>query len=164
MKRILLFLILSFNLFSVEIVDEIGIFNKNNIKDFEKKVVSLEKSSGYNFIFYYGFSEKIINLKGKEKTILLEMVKKEEENIGLNIYYSKDLKFKNEKVDAIIEENRNLMENGKYIQFSYDTAEKISGLGKTIFNKNFYLFVITAFIILIFIVKYKHKGFRVNRL
>ena len=162
MKRIILFIIISVNMCAFEIKDNIGIFDKNSEKEFEEKVKKIENKSRINFIFEYDFSKKVINLKDNKNTILLEIIKKDNRETEVNLYVSNDLNIKKETLDKAVNKPRDLIENGKYSEYSYEVAKE---LGEN--NKNnsliIYIISIITFIFLCFGVKYVYKGFRANR-
>lgn len=162
MKKIILFIIMGINLISAEIKDNIGIFNANSLEDFTNKIQKIEDKKNMNFIFEYDFSKKIINLKDNKRTVLLEIIKSDKQKISLNIYISNDLNISKETLDNIIDNQSQLIENGKYKEYSYIIAEKIAETQTK--NIEFqYIIIIISFIFLCFSVKYIHKGFRANR-
>ena len=162
MKRIILFIIISMNLSAFEIKDNIGIFDENSKKEFEEKVRKIENKSNLNFIFEYDFSKKVINLRDKKNTVLLEIIKKDNRETEVNFYISKDLDINKEVLDKAANNRKDLIENGKYREYSYEVINEIGKYNK----KNSlitYIISIIAFIFLLFSVKYVYKGFRANR-
>jgi VIT1/CCC1 family predicted Fe2+/Mn2+ transporter len=162
MKRIILFIIMSINLCAFEVKDNIGIFDESSKKEFEKKIREIENKSRLNFIFDYDLSKKVINLKDNKKTILIEIIKKEDRKTDVNLYISNDLNISKEILDKAVNSRKDLIENGKYREYSYEVSKE---LGKTGKNNSLliYFFAIISFIFLYFIVKYSYKGFRANR-
>ena len=162
MKRIILFIIISMNLSAFEIKDNIGIFDENSKKEFEEKVHKIENKSNLNFIFEYDFSKKVINLKDKKNTVLLEIIKKDNRETEVNFYISKDLDINKEILDKTVNNRKDLIENGKYREYSYEIAKEIGEYNK---NNSFIIYIISiiTFIFLLFSVKYVYKGFRANR-
>lgn len=162
MKRIILFIIINMSLCAFEIKDNIGIFDEKSKKEFEEKVQEVETKSKLNFIFEYDFSKKVINLKNNKNTVLLEIIKKDNRETDVNIYVSNDLNIKKEILDKAVNHRKDLVENGKYREYSYEVIKEI---GKN--NKNnsliIYIISIITFIFLCFGVKYVYKGFRANR-
>lgn len=162
MKKIILFIILSINLCAFQVKDKIGIFDEGSQKEFEKKIRNIEEKSGLNFIFEYDFSKKIINLKDNKKTVLIEIIKKDNREIDVNLYISSDLNIKKDILDKAVNNRKDLIEDGKYKEYSYEVARELGEDNKK--NSLFlYFFSFISFIFLYFIVKYIHKGFRANR-
>ena len=112
MKRIILFIIISMNLSAFEIKDNIGIFDENSKREFEEKVRKIENKSNLNFIFEYDFSKKVINLKDKKNTVLLEIIKKDNRETEVNFYISKDLDINKEVLDKAANNRKDLIKNG----------------------------------------------------
>lgn len=162
MKKIILFMIIGINLISAEIKDNIGIFDTNSLNDFRDKIQKIEDKKDMTFIFEYDFSKKVINLKDKKRTVLLEIIKSDKQNIVLNVYISNDLNINKDTLDNIIKNQNQLIENGKYKEYSYIIAEEIAETQKKNI-KYLYIIIIISFIFLCFSVKYMYKGFRANR-
>ena len=162
MKRIILFIIISMNLSAFEIKDNIGIFDENSKKEFEEKVHKIESKSNLNFIFEYDFSKKVIKLKDNKNTILLEIIKKDNRNTEINLYVSNDLNINKEILDKAVNNRKDLIENGKYREYSYEVIKEIGENNK---NNSFIIYIISiiTFIFLCFGVKYMYKGFRASR-
>ena len=162
MKRIILFIIMGINLCAFEIKDNIGIFDENSKKEFEEKVHKIESKSNLNFIFEYDFSKKVINLKDNKNTILLEIIKKDNRNTEINLYVSNDLNINKEILDKAVNNRKDLIENGKYREYSYEITKEIGEHNK---NNSLIIYIISiiTFIFLLFSVKYIYKGFRANR-
>ena len=148
MKRIILFIIISMNLSAFEIKDNIGIFDENSKREFEEKVRKIENKSNLNFIFEYDFSKKII--------------KKDNRETEVNFYISKDLDINKELLDKAVNDRKDLIENGKYREYSYEITKEIGEHNK---NNSLIIYIISiiTFIFLLFSVKYIYKGFRANR-
>ena len=162
MKRIILFIIVSLNLWAFEIKDNIGIFDKNSKKEFEEKVEKIENKSRINFIFEYDFTKKVINLKDNKNTVLLEIIKKDNRETEVNLYVSNDLNIRPEVLDEAVNKRKDLIENGKYREYSYEVVKE---LGDNYKNNSLIIYIISiiTFIFLCFGVKYAYKGFRANR-
>ena len=162
MKRIILFIIMGINLCAFELKDNIGIFDENSKKEFEEKVHKIESKSNLNFILEYDFSKKVINLKDNKNTILLEIIKKDNRNTAVNLYVSNDLNINKEILDKAVNNRKDLIENGKYREYSYEVIKEIGENNK---NNSFIIYIISiiTFIFLCFGVKYMYKGFRASR-
>ena len=162
MKRIILFIIISMNLSAFEIKDNIGIFDENSKREFEEKVRKIENKSNLNFIFEYDFSKKVINLKDKKNTVLLEIIKKDNRETEVNFYISKDLDINKELLDKAVNDRKDLIETGKYREYSYEITKEIGEHNK---NNSLIIYIISiiTFIFFLFSVKYIYKGFRANR-
>ena len=160
MKRIILFIIISMNLSAFEIKDNIGIFDENSKREFEEKVRKIENKSNLNF--EYDFSKKVISLKDKKNTVLLEIIKKDNRETEVNFYISKDLDINKELLDKAVNDRKDLIENGKYREYSYEITKEIGEHNK---NNSLIIYIISiiTFIFLLFSVKYIYKGFRANR-
>ena len=150
------------NLCAFEIKDNIGIFDENSEKEFEEKVHKIESKSNLNFIFEYDFSKKVINLKDNKNTILLEIIKKDNRETEVNLYVSNDLNINKEILDKAVNNRKDLIENGKYREYSYEITKEIGEHNK---NNSLIIYIISiiTFIFLLFSVKYIYKGFRANR-
>ena len=80
----------------------------------------------------------------------------------MNFYISKDLDINKELLDKAVNDRKDLIENGKYREYSYEITKEIGEHNK---NNSLIIYIISiiTFIFLLFSVKYIYKGFRANR-
>lgn len=161
MKKVLiLFLTMYMSILSFsEVNDKLGILNEEEKVKLEKKIEEVSETTDLRFYVNYFKEEDTLQLKETEKSVIINLLKVDENNLKVSINFTQDMDVEEyrEEVENILDNLEEILREGKNLEYSVELlgsleevlikAKKIDEQGKKDFskqgnNKSKFLFLI----------------------